>query len=161
MIVPGGGARERLYTAVELIEDGACGKVLFTGNPPEGELDYTRRLLASLDPAALVSAPFTTGSTVEDAIVSLQVAREQGFLDLLVVTSPYHTLRVEWIFERVLAGSGVRFGVQPSDAFYMDYRRWWVTRYGRSVIPGEYLKLWMGGAGSNLLATIAAARARA
>jgi len=145
MIVPGGGALERIGAAVDLISGGTCGKVLFTGSePPEG-LRFALPFLEELPPSASVPAPFTARDTFEDAIVALRVARAGGFRDVLVVTSPYHSRRTAWIFARVFAGSGVRVGVYPSGNFYMDYDRWWNGRHGRSMILLEYVKLWLCG----------------
>lgn len=156
MVVPGGGARERIATAVGLLADGACGHVLFTGDRHPETLSGWEAEFERLNGDAVISAPFATHSTWGDARAALAAAREHGFGSLLVVTSPYHTRRAGWIFARVLEGTGVRFGVHPSDSFYMNERTWWRTRYGRRSVWGEYLKLWEGGLAADLLAAQAA-----
>lgn len=154
MVVPGGGAKERLYSARELLDDGACGRVLFT--EPQ-EIDNSARAAStpeSLDASRIVAAPRASWSTFDDAELALQVARRDGFRDLLVVTSPYHTRRVLWVFGLVLSGSKVRFGVHPSESFYVDYRHWWRSRSGREAVPQEYAKLTLLGLAS-VVATFA------
>ena len=64
---------------------------------------------------------------------------------MLVVTSPYHTRRAAWAFSRVLGGTGIGFGVHPSDSFYVDYDRWWSSPYARRTVAREYAKLWLYG----------------
>lgn len=159
MLIPGGGAKERIVTGAELLKDGACRKIMITGPfTIEGWPDE-EGIPVEVEPGRVVEAPFLTGSTWGDAVASLAVAREHGFDSILVVTSPFHTRRLGWIFDRVLGGTGVRFGVHPSESFYFDYRRWWRSRYGRRVVLGEYLKLWSMGLASVALEGTAAAAA--
>jgi uncharacterized SAM-binding protein YcdF (DUF218 family) len=157
MVVPAGGAHERLATAVELMAGGACGRVLFTGRPPGAEIASVRALLAAVDPGALVEPPWISTSTAGDAVVAREVALRERCSSVLVVTSPYHTRRATWIFSAVFAGSGVRLGVHPSAAYYMDLDRWWSNPHGRAAVAGEYAKLWLLGLGSEVCVMLAAA----
>jgi len=143
MVVPAGGALERLSTAASLMEGGACGKILFTGGDPRERLANVYEVMAGISANTRVPAPGTAGTTFEDALVSLRAAENGGFRYLLVITSPYHTRRAEWIFSRVFAGTGVRFGIYPSASFYMDYDHWWAGWHGLGAVTGEYVKLWL------------------
>jgi uncharacterized SAM-binding protein YcdF (DUF218 family) len=131
MVVPGGGARERLSTAVDLMSGGACGQVLFTAGSPSPEAPGGRVFLPDLAPASILEPDHPAKSTLGDAVVALREAQMLGAHEVLVVTSPYHTRRVAWIFSRLFQETGIEFGVHPSAAFYMDYDRWWKTAYGR------------------------------
>jgi uncharacterized SAM-binding protein YcdF (DUF218 family) len=145
MAVLGGGARERLSTAVDLMSRGACGKVLFTGGVPSADNPGGRVFLPHLAPASILEPDHPATSTLGDAVVALREARMRGASAVLVVTSPYHTLRVVWVFSRLFQGTGIEFGVHPSAAFYMDYDRWWASPHGRGSVLGEYAKLWLLG----------------
>jgi uncharacterized SAM-binding protein YcdF (DUF218 family) len=145
MVVPGGGARERLSTAAWLMSGGACDAVLFTGNIPTEARRGVYSFLAEIDAESLVEPPWRSRSTFEDAVVTLEVARQIGARSILLVTSPYHTRRAHWLFSRLLTGTGIRLGVYPSAAFYMDYEHWWSNRHGRDAVLGEYAKLWLNG----------------
>lgn len=145
MVVLGGGSVERLATAAELMSGGACSRVLFTGQQPAGGLRHVRSFLAEVDPALRLSPAWRTYSTVGDALLALEAARKLGAGYLLIVTSPYHTKRAEWVFSRVLEGEGIRFGVHPSTAFYFSYDSWWGNPLGRRIVLKEYLKLWACG----------------
>jgi len=151
MVVLGGGSLERLATAVELHEDGACEKVLITGEPMRSGLPRRETLFAELGPESLLEPDTITESTYDDALLAFRIARREGYRHLLVVTSPYHTRRVIWIFSRILAGTGIQFGVQPSESLYMDYDHWWRNAHGRGVILSEYAKIWLCGLVSSCL----------
>jgi len=151
MVVLGGGARERVSTALDLMSDGACGVVMFTGNPPDAILSDLPPGLAAAKGLRRFAAPSASRTTLEDAVTAVRGAREGGFDSLLVVTSPFHTRRADWIFSRVLSGTGIRFGIYPSESFYMDYTRWWKSWDGLDVVSGEYLKLSAYGLGSEIL----------
>lgn len=159
MVVPGGGARERLNTAAWLMSGAACDAVLFTGNIPTEARRGVYSFLAEIDAESLVAPPWRSRSTFEDAVVTLEVARQIGARSILLVTSPYHTRRAHWLFSRLLAGTGIHVGVYPSAAFYMDYDRWWSNRYGRSAVLGEYAKLWSNGLIASAVVAQAAAAA--
>ncbi len=159
MVVPGGGARERLSTAAWLMSGGACGRILLMGDPPPRGLRGARSFLAEIDVERRVTPPWRSHNTFDDAVVARAAARQTGARSILLVTSPYHTRRAHWIFSRLLAGTGIRLGVYPSAAFYMDYDRWWSNRHGRNAVLGEYAKLWVNGLIASALVAQAASSA--
>jgi uncharacterized SAM-binding protein YcdF (DUF218 family) len=150
MVVLGGGVHERISSAVDLMLAGACGDLMLTGAGSEEE---ARALLDELGgvPIRFQIEVASSESTMEDAADALRGAKLAGFRSVLVVTSPYHSRRAAWIFSRVFAGSGIAFGIHPSDSFYFDYRQWWKTRDGRGVVLGEYAKLVLCGMLSDIL----------
>jgi len=156
MVVLGGGARERILSASDLHRDGACRKVMVTGVLHESEIEGLPSDEEVLWRGSLLPAPWISGSTFEDAAVALHAAREHGATSVLVVTSPYHLRRTAWVFSRVFAGSGIRFGLYPSESFYMDYAHWWSSRDGRDVVLGEYGKLWLYALGWEMVLLVAA-----
>lgn len=160
MVVLSGGAVERLVTAADLMSAGACREVVFVGERAEAAGDWGRGIVADIDPSLIVEPPSVSRSTLGDAMVSLQAARTRGARSLLVVTSPYHTRRVGWVFAGVLGGTEIRFGVYPSSALYMDYARWWAGSYGRGVIASEYVKLGLYGLANMLFLDAALDAAR-
>lgn len=144
LVVLGGGAFERVMSGADLMDDGVCDQLMFTGdgfsdvlrarNGPDGHLV-----------GRLIEAPAVSHSTLEDALITLRVARERRFESILVLTSPYHTRRASWVFSAVFARTGIRVGVLASDNFYMDYGRWWLSDDGRDAVFHEYTKLWACG----------------
>jgi len=160
MVVPGGGAAERLATAAELMSGGACGSILMTGRPDEEEGGHVSSFLTEIGAARIVNDPGISHSTWDDALIARRVAAQRGVRSILVVTSPYHTRRTAWAFDFVFAGSGIEVGFLPSAEFYMDSGRWWATRYGRRAVTGEYVKLFSYGAALSIFLDALAAKAR-
>lgn len=82
-----------------------------------GTDDEARRLAARVD-----RAPLTT---------------------IIIVTSPYHTRRSLLVFERILAGRGVEFGIEHTGTAGGDphLANWWLSSSGWSSVGPEYLKL--------------------
>jgi uncharacterized SAM-binding protein YcdF (DUF218 family) len=140
---------------------GACREVVFVGERAESAGTWGSGIVEEIDPALIVEPPSVSRSTIGDARVSLEAARIRGAESLLIVTSPYHTRRVAWVFAGVLGGTGIRFGVYPSSALYMDYARWWAGSYGRGVILSEYVKLALYGLATELFIDAALDAARA
>jgi len=145
MVVPKGGAVERLSAAADLMSGGACGKVLMTGEPRADGTSHAGSFLAEIDPNKLVHASREANSTFEDAIIAREAVEREGYRSVLVLTSAYHTRRAAWAFDLVFASSGVAVGVIPVSEFYMDSNRWWAAPYGRRAVIGEYAKLLLYG----------------
>ena len=83
MVVLGGGARERVSTALDLMSDGACGVVMFTGNPPDAMLERLPPGLAAARSLHRIATPSSSRTTLEDAVTALRGARAAGFDSLL------------------------------------------------------------------------------
>ncbi len=145
IVILGGGSLERIWTGLELHADGACDKVLITGHPVGERFPRIEAGFQALDPHDRLLPDTVSTSTFEDAVLASRIARREGMSNVLVLTSPYHTRRTIWVFSRVLDGTGIEFGVLPSQSFYFDYRRWWASSVGRGVVASEYVKLWVHG----------------
>lgn len=74
--------------------------------------------------------PVRGNGTYWEAEAVQQYLKEHRLKRLLVVTSPYHTLRAYSTFAKVLSGTGVAVGVQPAWK-NSGARPWlWWSRYG-------------------------------
>lgn len=62
---------------------------------------------------------------------------------ITIVTSPYHTRRSLLVFEQILAGRGVEFGIEHTGGNTLDPQPtgWWLSIAGWGSVGGEYLKL--------------------
>jgi uncharacterized SAM-binding protein YcdF (DUF218 family) len=95
------GTSERLDTAVELMERGAAPNlVLVNGN----SIDESDDLCESA-PYVVFCPDSRTIDTVGEAEAIGQVAREQGWSDLIAVTSTYHVHRATSLLGRCFGGS--------------------------------------------------------
>lgn len=154
MVVLGGGALERVETAVDLFRNGACRRIAVTGAEPGNEYPEAAALLASLGPGRRLPPSRASFSTFEDAVVALETARAAGARSVLVITSPCHSLRAGWVLARVFGRSGIDVGLHVSGSLYMDPAAWWTTVSGRTVVLGEYAKLSALGAGAVILSIL-------
>jgi uncharacterized SAM-binding protein YcdF (DUF218 family) len=92
-------------------------------------------------PARVIKLP-RVESTHDEAVVTMRAARREGLRSVIVVTSPYHTRRARWMFDRVLKGAGVSVAVLPSDpSSWRSLMTWWATARGWQMVAGEYIKL--------------------
>jgi uncharacterized SAM-binding protein YcdF (DUF218 family) len=85
----------------------------------------------------IVQLPWPVENTFGEAQA---VRRYLGFHPvqrLVVVTSPYHTRRALATFSHVLAGTGVRVGVQPAASDAVP-GRWWMRRADRGYVAYEW-----------------------
>jgi hypothetical protein len=60
---------------------------------------------------------------------------------VLVVSSPAHLRRLDWVWGRVFAGSGRSYVLVASDEENWDPEFWWRTSVGAQIVFSEYLKL--------------------
>lgn len=149
LVVVGGGARERLVTAVRLRAEGYIRDILVTGSAREISAAREFLVLRGVPDSSIIRPPAESHSTLEDALVIRRFVREQPVGSILAVTSPYHTRRLGLLLGRSLSGTGVRLTITASESLYLDLNRWWADRQGWVLIPTEYVKLmWLWGVGS-------------
>jgi uncharacterized SAM-binding protein YcdF (DUF218 family) len=96
------GTSERFETAVELMDSGAAPNlVLVNGNTLEGESED----LCESAPYQVFCPDSRTIDTVGEAEAIGQLAREQGWSNLIAVTSTYHVHRATSLLGRCFDGS--------------------------------------------------------
>jgi uncharacterized SAM-binding protein YcdF (DUF218 family) len=96
------GTSERFDTAVELMDRGAAPNlVLVNGNTLEGESED----LCESAPYQVFCPDSRTVDTVGEAETIGQLAREQGWSNLIAVTSTYHVHRATSLLGRCFDGS--------------------------------------------------------
>lgn len=99
---------------------------------------------------AIERLPGTVSGTNEEAALALRTAARKGYGSLLIVTSPFHSRRALWTFERMVGelAPGVTVGLicSPSGETYPDRYTWWLTPRGWRSVGAEYVKFgwyWM------------------
>jgi uncharacterized SAM-binding protein YcdF (DUF218 family) len=89
----------------------------------------------------ILMAPGLVETTYEEALAVRDLAQEQGWSSLLVVTDPYHTRRASFTFRDVFRGTGVTVGVRPVEDAEYDPEAWWRSADGLRDTWAEYGKL--------------------
>ena len=149
--------KERVDEALLLYEAGVAPLIFLTNdggqagwneaeqrNPYFFELARWRLVEHGVPDSSINVLPPMVEGTLDEAKVVVDAALRNGNTSLVIVTSPYHTRRALWTFERVASKSEkhLAFGIVPAKNLRESPRWciWWVTASGWQTIPSEYLK---------------------
>lgn len=152
-IVPlGGGAETRPFEAAALyrrkvapqilIFEYATNDVIRMGLAPSGTELYRRILeLEGVSPSAIRVVPGAVDATWDEALAVRRFLPPKQPARLVVVTSPEHTLRARWTFQKAFAGTSIDVRMAPARNLRFDETNWW--RYDEGVLTylHEYMKL--------------------
>lgn len=91
----------------------------------------------------VIEIPFPGGvtSTRDEALALRTWLEGKPARRVLIVTNAIHTRRARGIFEKALAGRGVRLQFYAVPDRRYDVRRWWENEHGFLGVYNEYLKL--------------------
>lgn len=152
-IVPlGGGTDTRPFVAAALYKSQVAPKVLifeYASSEVIGmglvlsQTELYRRVLEfeGLPHAAIQVIPGEVHDTWEEALAVRTVLPRRQPTRLVVVTSPEHTRRALWAFQKVFAGMPVDVRMAPARHLTFDETNWWRDDEGVLVYLHEYLKL--------------------
>jgi len=160
IVVLGGSSEyiERADAAADLFKEGVAPKVFLTNDGQRGGwnqelqrnpyfVERSRwRLVERGVPADSIEVfPTIVTGTQDEAELFANVFRERGIESVVLVTSPYHSRRTLWTFERALAGQGLRdrkLGIQTAETGAGDPSRfgWWLSAKGWRYVGLEYPK---------------------
>jgi uncharacterized SAM-binding protein YcdF (DUF218 family) len=152
LVVPGGGAETRPFTASALYRTGLATKVIiFTQRPDAAtELgvaplhgDLYRRILEveGVRPGAIVQLPDIVRSSWDEAQSARRFLQRNPAARIVIVTSPEHTRRSRWLYRKVLAGMGVDVRTAAARETAFNETNWWRDERGFLVFLHEYIKL--------------------
>lgn len=151
VFILGGDLETRPFVAAEIYTAGFADKVLvskpqphsldFLGGRTEGDL--TRAVLLKLDvpEGALFDLPLTVDSTRGELESLREYVGKHDVHSLAIVSSDFHTRRVQILAERILAGSGVQIRIVSAPTDACTPANWWRSESGIGVYVQETLKL--------------------
>jgi len=97
------------------------------------------RLVASgVEPTRVEVMDRKVYRTLDEAEAFRAWAAGRGVRSVVVVTSPYHTVRALASFRHVLDGTGIAVGVHPAAGSPADPRAWWRHKYDRWYVAYEW-----------------------
>lgn len=146
VIVLGGDSDgSRLRRGVELIDAGWAPRLILVGGSKPGWLGVARHYCPDCRLAEREVA-WLEGSidTRTDAQLSLAHCRENGLRQVLVVTSPYHSRRSQFVFNDIYAGSGIKPVVLSSGGYgrlVAADGSWWRDRPTLETVWLEFGKI--------------------
>lgn len=155
MLSGSGVHQERTQKTALVYKQGVAPKILLTDdgeragwsgaerrNPKFVEIARNSLITAGVAPENIEILPGQVSGTIDEAESLREKIQQTGWKSVLVVTSPYHTRRSLWIFDKVLKNDGVQIGIvspPPGEQSPLPFV-WWLTRKGWFLVAGEYVK---------------------
>jgi len=100
----GGSGYERIDYAIQLFEQG-YGKTLYTPHLMKNkDYEYVTAKLNRLDLSTYYYSGDIIDSTYKESLQTKEFVKDHHIKSILLVTSPYHSLRARWIFRKVMPG---------------------------------------------------------
>ncbi|MBA3639520.1 MAG: YdcF family protein [Acidobacteriota bacterium] len=156
LVVLAGARVDRWLEAVDLYREGKGKNILLSPGylePAEVRLrangidypaatDLIRNAMVQMGiPANVItSIPEGMDNTAHEALFAARIARERGWKSIVVVTSPYHTRRSLFAFQRELLGTGIDVQVRGTRYDDIDPDRWWKRRHDFRYVTWELQK---------------------
>lgn len=152
IVVLGGGAESRPFTAADLYKRGLAPQIVIfeyqrvlhpnSGKDGSQHILYRNILLHEGVPSdAIVQAPGVVRTSWDEAMSLRRLLRGGSVPRIVVVTSPEHTRRARWTFRRALRPmvGDVRTAAAPHASF--DATNWWRSDDGVVLHLHEAVKL--------------------
>jgi uncharacterized SAM-binding protein YcdF (DUF218 family) len=122
-------------------EDGPAAAIHVFPNDTDASVEVLQRLEVPSDQITVLLIEGGVTSTRDEAVVLRHYIEKHGLERVILVTSAFHTRRTQWIFDRVLAGSGVTVEISAAPQWKFDETNWWQQERGLLMFADEYLKL--------------------
>ena len=142
LVLAGDPDYERTRSAARLVLSGEARLLILTGGEPGpgDSAESLRQVALGLGvPPEAIRMEQVSRSTHESMLAVRPILEQEGIRTLAVVTSPYHQRRAVWAARRTLRG--VAIVSRPADPAGWRPAGWWKTRWNRTIVVGEYLKL--------------------
>lgn len=153
IFVLSGGPWDRGNEAARLFKNGYANKIICTGqNVPHNfkalNMDYleseiTRfNLIRNNNIADSSVALIKKGtSTFEESEIILDYCQTNNIEQCIIVSSKFHTRRIDQVFEEKFAKSGIDYILRGAPSTNYDEQRWWANEYGLIALNNEYIKI--------------------
>lgn len=146
IIVLGGDWKGRIQKGIELYRAGYAPVLVVTGAPlvaPETtQADFLAEVARAAGvPASAILVEPRSESTYQDAALTLALARQHGWMRVLVVTSDWHSRRARSTFRKLYGPEGIEVRSVPSQEWRFDTERWWEYPDGGETIVIEWVRL--------------------
>ena len=151
IVVLGGGLQTRPFEAARLFRDGYAPKILVASpeRKPTDKLgitaedaDVTKQILLEqgVPDSAIVIFGNEVSSTYEEALALREWVNQSGAKKIIIVTDPFHTRRVRWLFRKELATTGAQILTGAAAPLKYTASNWWQTEQGLIEFQNELIK---------------------
>ncbi|MBA2732949.1 MAG: YdcF family protein [Acidobacteria bacterium] len=147
---------ERVRHTADLFAQGRASKIILTDdgiqgpwsfekerNPSYAEIEAEALQRAGVQAENIEIIPQRVSTTYDEAVRVRDYAQGKGLRSVLVVTSPYHSRRALWVWQRVFRESGIHVGLDPAPTGQQSPppATWWWHWRGWLSVAYEYPKL--------------------
>lgn len=148
-LVPLAGEPSRTFFAAQLFMQGYAKWFVVTdmqlpdSYPKHAYVDWVRQTAhdEGVPMELILSARGTASTTYGEAVHLRQLAEEQEWRSLIVVTSPSHTRRTRIIFRSVFDTTQIDVSVFPVEQHRYTPHTWWKIQGGMAETGREYVKM--------------------
>jgi uncharacterized SAM-binding protein YcdF (DUF218 family) len=148
LVALGGDDGARVQKVAALVKGGYAPIVLITGldgSPADTRRHYlewrARVLIEAGVPADRLVFEGTAYNSYQEAVATLALMRARGWKTALVVSDPPHMRRLNWVWGRVFAGSGLSYRLVVGAPVWWDADRWWRNERSGQFVLTEVIKL--------------------
>jgi uncharacterized SAM-binding protein YcdF (DUF218 family) len=151
IVVLGGGMQTRPFEAARLYHEGYAPRVLVAS--PElkttdkigitaGDSEVTKQILSKqgVPDSAVVEFGVEVSSTYHEALALHSWIRKTGVKKIIIVSDPFHTRRVRWLFKKELQSAGTEILAVAAPSLKYDSTNWWQTEQGLIEFQNELIK---------------------
>lgn len=135
LIISTSGAPARIAKAAELLRLGYAERVLVTTAE-----SYGLMVGRGVAPEKILRASWSADTTYQEGLQIKELLAGRGYTSALVVSDPYHLLRVRWTLRHLFAGDCLQFLFISSDSSEFQ-GFWWDNRNSRLFVLSELPKI--------------------
>lgn len=151
IVMLGGNSYERSFLTHSLYQKKYANVVVTTGSNcsvdlqsygitiTEAEQSKYRLVKMGIDSNNVIALNKGT-STLEEAQAIKQLAQSKKWKKIILVSTKFHTARVNKYFNRILADSGIKLIVRGCDPLKYQINEWWKKEEGLIMVNNEYVK---------------------
>lgn len=141
VVVLSGGDGDRLALAIEMHDQGIAPKLVITDTTQEAnELLVQEAQRGGFVPGDIILTPIQVRNTVDEARAVRELAKNNGWKVVMVVTDPFHSLRTGIVFRRELRQFGLQVLVRPVVGHWFRSTTWFFHPQGWVFVVNEIFK---------------------
>jgi uncharacterized SAM-binding protein YcdF (DUF218 family) len=152
IMVLGGGPQSRPFAAAKLYHEGYAPKVLVANvrreptddlgiSTPESDINVQVLLKQNVPREAIELVGKDVASTSDEAAAVRDWVQKHGAARVIIPTDPFHTRRVNWVFEKDFRPLKAQAIVRSTPVRDYSASNWWRHENGVMALQNEMLKL--------------------
>ena len=143
VVLAGDNNGERVDEGVKLFRKRYAKKMVMSGGPIAWRLTYAvwmrKQALWEGVPLQAIFLENKSESTLDNALFTLPILKENKCQSIILVTSPAHSRRAAYIFRRIYRKDGIKVISWPVEKSIFNPHDWWKRYEDRACVAHEYI----------------------